>query len=54
MNARYCARRWGLRVCALKYFAELGVDYDFTTGENADWWSSRMVQETLKQQAEGQ
>lgn len=41
-------------MCALKYFAELGVDYDFTTGENVDWWSSRMVQETLKQQTEGQ
>ena len=39
-------------ICALKYFAELGVDYDFTTGENPDWWASRMVQERLQQQAE--
>lgn len=37
-------------VCALKYFAKLGVDYDFTTGDNPDWWASRLVQQTLQQQ----
>jgi hypothetical protein len=37
-------------IYALKYFAELGLDYDFTTGENANWWTSRIVQERLQQQ----
>lgn len=39
-------------ICAIKYFVELGLDYDFTTGENTDWWTSRIVQERLQQQAE--
>ncbi len=40
-------------ICALKYFAELGVDYNFTSGQG-DWWASTMLQERLKQQSEGQ
>jgi type III restriction enzyme len=36
-------------ICALKYFAELGVDYDFTTGENPDWWKPHTTEQTLKQ-----
>lgn len=39
-------------ICAIKYFVELGLDYDFTTGENTDWWTSRIVQERLQRQAE--
>ena len=37
-------------ICAMKYFAELGVDYNFTSGEG-NWWASRMLQERLEQQA---
>jgi len=38
---------------ALKYLAELELDYDFTNGEGA-WWASKMLQERLQQQTEGQ
>ena len=40
-------------LCAIKYFAELGLDYNFTNGEGA-WWASKMLQERLQQQTEGQ
>ena len=39
-------------ICALKYFEQLGIDYNFTNGQG-DWWASRMLQERLQQQTEG-